>query len=82
MAERVANRDYVYLEISIEGGTPARIVLELFSDIVPSTSANFKALCTGEKGHSTKGTKLHYADTPGLVMLGVGTRLDDSRFGG
>ena len=39
----------VYLDVSI-GGTPAgRITIELRSDVVPKTAANFRALCTGEK---------------------------------
>jgi hypothetical protein len=39
----------VYLDIAL-GGTPAgRIVIELRSDVVPKTCANFRALCTGEK---------------------------------
>jgi cyclophilin family peptidyl-prolyl cis-trans isomerase len=38
-----------FLDVSI-GGTPAgRIVIELRSDVVPRTVANFVALCTGEK---------------------------------
>jgi cyclophilin family peptidyl-prolyl cis-trans isomerase len=42
----------VFLDVSI-GGTPAgRIVIELRSDVVPRTCANFRALCTGEKVRS------------------------------
>ncbi|PVD28305.1 hypothetical protein C0Q70_10892 [Pomacea canaliculata] len=44
--------DYVYMDISIEDEDVGRLVIELFSDCVPKTCANFKALCTGEKGIS------------------------------
>ncbi|XP_013406556.1 peptidyl-prolyl cis-trans isomerase 7-like, partial [Lingula anatina] len=42
-----------------------RIICELFSDIVPKTCENFKALCTGEKGSASKsGKSLHYQGSP------------------
>ncbi|UJR25216.1 hypothetical protein I4U23_006568 [Adineta vaga] len=38
-----------------------RLVFELFDEQVPETCANFRALCTGDKGQSEKtGTILHY----------------------
>ncbi|KAK9068352.1 hypothetical protein SSX86_012463 [Deinandra increscens subsp. villosa] len=51
----------VYFDVSIDGDPVERMVFELFSDIVPKTAENFRALCTGEKGSSQKtGKPLHY----------------------
>lgn len=54
----------VFLDVSIDGDPAERMVFELFSDLVPKTAENFRALCTGEKGLSTKtGKPLHYKGT-------------------
>ncbi|CAH9081146.1 unnamed protein product [Cuscuta europaea] len=51
----------VYFDVSFDGGQSQRIVMELFSDIVPRTAENFRALCTGEKGVGVSTRKpLHY----------------------
>ncbi|XP_015788239.1 peptidyl-prolyl cis-trans isomerase D-like [Tetranychus urticae] len=51
---------FVYLDIAISGEMVGRIVIELFDKIVPRTSENFRALCTGELGMSESGYKLTY----------------------
>lgn len=49
------------MDISIAGDLEGRIVMELFSDVVPKTVENFRALCTGEKGIGPHtGVPLHY----------------------
>ncbi|XP_059640702.1 peptidyl-prolyl cis-trans isomerase CYP95-like isoform X3 [Cornus florida] len=51
----------VFLDVSIDGNPVEKMVFELFSDVVPKTAENFRALCTGEKGVSVKnGMPLHY----------------------
>ena len=50
----------VYFDMSIGGAPAGRVTMELFSDIVPKTADNFRALCTGEKGIGKSGKPLHY----------------------
>lgn len=40
----------VFFEITANGSPLGRIVFKLYDDVVPTTTANFRALCTGEKG--------------------------------
>ena len=53
-------RPTVFFDITIGGKASGRIVMELYSDIVPKTAENFRALCTGEKGTGKSGKPLHY----------------------
>ncbi|OWB83634.1 peptidyl-prolyl cis-trans isomerase activity protein [[Candida] boidinii] len=53
-------RPRVYFYVSIGGEEVGRIVMELFSDVVPKTAENFRALCTGEKGIGKSGKPLCY----------------------
>lgn len=43
------NRPVVYLDFSLNGKSIGRVECELYSDLVPITAENFRALCTGEK---------------------------------
>ncbi|NNB88120.1 peptidylprolyl isomerase [Corallococcus exiguus] len=54
----------VFFDMSIGGQPAGRIVMELFSDDVPKTAENFRALCTGEKGIGRGGKALHFKGTP------------------
>lgn len=56
-------RTHVYFDIAIGGQPKGKIVFELYDDIVPKTTDNFRALCTGEKGNGQAGAPLHYKDS-------------------
>ncbi|EGT52739.1 hypothetical protein CAEBREN_15861 [Caenorhabditis brenneri] len=54
------SRPNVFFDITIGGKPAGRIVMELYSDVVPKTAENFRALCTGEKGIGISGKPLHF----------------------
>ncbi|KCV69382.1 peptidylprolyl isomerase [Fonticula alba] len=54
----------VFLDISIAGARAGRIALNLYDSVVPRTAANFRALCTGEKGLGQSGKPLHFKGSP------------------
>merc|ERR1719281_1399121 len=66
----------VFFDMTIGGKPAGRIVMELYSDKVPKTAENFRALCTGEKGTGKSGKPLHYMDSgfhriiPGFMCQG------------
>jgi hypothetical protein len=53
-----------FFDIGIAGKKGGRIEFELFDSVTPKSAANFKALCTGEKGRGRYGKQLHYKGCP------------------
>jgi len=50
----------VFFDMTIGGAPAGRVEMELFTDDVPKTAENFRALCTGEKGVGKSGKPLHF----------------------
>ena len=58
-----ANKKPVFFDVSIGGRPPQRIEFELYDDVTPKCAANFRALCTGEKGVGRSGKPLHFKNS-------------------
>ncbi|KAI8941489.1 Peptidyl-prolyl cis-trans isomerase H [Plenodomus lindquistii] len=58
--KRHADNPVVYFDIAIGGQAIGRIQMELFLDVVPATSENFRRFCTGDfEGGGYKGSTFH-----------------------
>ncbi|XP_043213614.1 probable inactive peptidyl-prolyl cis-trans isomerase-like 6 isoform X2 [Amphibalanus amphitrite] len=77
----------VFLDVSYDGRAVGRLVFELFDELLPRASRNFRQLCSGRGGVSARsGTVLWYAGTPvhrivrgGWLQAGGGYRWDSGR---
>merc|ERR1712154_642543 len=59
----------VFFDIAVGGQPQGRICFKLYSDVVPKTAENFRALCTGKKGFGYAGSKFHRI-IPGFMCQG------------
>ncbi|KAJ7319744.1 hypothetical protein JRQ81_019255 [Phrynocephalus forsythii] len=66
----------VYFEISADDQPLGHVTIELFSNIVPRTAENFRALCTGEKGFGFRNTIFHRIIPDFMCQGGDITRQD------
>ena len=73
-----AKRARVYFDVQIGARPPARVEFELFSDILPRTCENFRALCTGEMGGNLTyaGSAFHRVIRNFMIQGGDFTRGD------
>ena len=49
----------VFFDVSANDTPLGTIKFELYSEVVPKTAENFRALCTGEKGFGYQGSAFH-----------------------
>jgi len=49
----------VFFDVAVDNNPIGRITFKLYDDVVPKTTANFRALCTGEKGFGYQGSAFH-----------------------
>uniref|UniRef100_H2Z9J3 PPIase cyclophilin-type domain-containing protein n=1 Tax=Ciona savignyi TaxID=51511 RepID=H2Z9J3_CIOSA len=59
-----SDNEFVFMDISIDSEKSGRLLFELYSSICPKTCANFRSLCTGEKGSLPSGLQLNYSSSP------------------
>jgi len=50
---------HVFFDITVDGSQLGRIVFQLYDDVVPNTTRNFRELCTGQHGFGYKGSGFH-----------------------
>ena len=61
LIENTASRDYVFMDVHINGSTQ-KVVIELFTEYAPLTTDNFRKLCNGAFTNKN-GHKLSYVGT-------------------
>lgn len=49
----------VFFKIDFGNNEIKKVVFKLYDDVTPKTAANFRALCTHEKGFGYKGSHFH-----------------------
>ncbi|EGC32294.1 hypothetical protein DICPUDRAFT_38584, partial [Dictyostelium purpureum] len=53
-----------FFDVEIDGKPIGRIVFQLFNDVVPLTTENFRVLCLGTQHSKVSHQRLHYKGSP------------------
>jgi len=69
-------RPRVFFKMAADGVELGKVEFELYSDVVPKTAENFRALCTGEKGFGFKSSIFHRVIPNFMCQGGDFTRFD------
>merc|ERR1711953_381462 len=69
ISEKVAKRTIAYFDVTIDGISAGRILMELFDETAPRTVENFKVLANGAAGYGYRGSKFHRI-IPGFMLQG------------
>jgi len=69
ISDKVAKRSIAYFDVTIDGISAGRILMELFDETAPRTVENFKVLATGAAGYGYRGSKFHRI-IPGFMLQG------------
>lgn len=64
---RMGNK--VFFDVTVNDQPLGKIQFKLYDDVVPKTTENFRALCTGEKGFGYKGSIFHRV-IPNFMLQG------------
>jgi len=68
----------VFLDISIDGRSVGRIVLQLYDSVTPITARNFRELATGQHGYGFAGSSIHRIIPDFMIQGGDITARDGS----
>ena len=69
-----------FFTVVLNNRTLGRVTFELRGDVCPKTCANFRALCTGEKGYGHEGCPFHRI-IPGFMCQGGDITMGNGRGG-
>ena len=62
-------RDYVFMDVCVEGDLIGRLVMELDTNLCPRTACNFLSLCTGERSEGVRESNSEEEKAPRMSYI-------------